>query len=401
LKNVLISAYTCCPNRGSEPGNGWNWLMGYLQNGYTVHCVTSDRYVKEIQGFCLEHKLEGITFYFTSIQFSSLARKVPFLGDYLHYYLWLIKARPIIKRLAVDISFTHAHHVTYSSIKFGTPLYNLNTKIVLGPLGGGELPDKSLRKYLGKSYYFEAFKYAMGDFLSAINPTVRSSVKSADCILVSNEIAANIIKKYTSISLVQMFDAGLADYFSCKFIDRDLNGVINIIWIGRMLPRKGLNLAIEAVAQLPKDFNFHFYIVGDGPLKEISENTIREYHLQEKTTFTGKLPHDQIKSVFEKAHLLLFPSLIDSCPMQVFEAMANSLPVVTLNHQGMKDQVTEKTGIKIDITNQANYPELLSEGILSVVKDKDIYQKLSVNAYEFGQKQLWSIRIKRFIEEIL
>ena len=401
MKNVLISAYTCCPNRGSEPGNGWNWLMGYLQNGYTVHCVTSDRYVKEIQGFCLEHKLEGITFYFTSIQFSSLARKVPFLGDYLHYYLWLIKARPIIKRLAVDISFTHAHHVTYSSIKFGTPLYNLNTKIVLGPLGGGELPDKSLRKYLGKSYYFEAFKYAMGDFLSAINPTVRSSVKSADCILVSNEIAANIIKKYTSISLVQMFDAGLADYFSCKFIDRDLNGVINIIWIGRMLPRKGLNLAIEAVAQLPKDFNFHFYIVGDGPLKEISENTIREYHLQEKTTFTGKLPHDQIKSVFEKAHLLLFPSLIDSCPMQVFEAMANSLPVVTLNHQGMKDQVTEKTGIKIDITNQANYPELLSEGILSVVKDKDIYQKLSVNAYEFGQKQLWSIRIKRFIEEIL
>jgi hypothetical protein len=77
------------------------------------------------------------------------------------------------------------------------------------------------------------------------------------------------------------------------------------------------------------------------------------------------------------------------------------LPVVTLNHQGMKDQVTEKTGIKIDVNDHSNYPVLLSEGIISIVKDKDIYQKLSVNAYEFGQKQLWSIRIKRFIEEIL
>lgn len=401
MKNVLISAYTCCPNRGSEPGNGWNWLMGYLQNGYIVHCVTSDRYVKEIEHFCFEHKLEGITFYFTNIPFSTISRKVPFIGDYLHYYLWLIKARPIIKKLAASISFTHAHHVTYSSIKFGTPLYNLNTKIVLGPLGGGELPDKSLRKYLGKSYYFEAFKYAIGDFLSAINPTVRLSIKSADCILVSNEIAANIIKKYTSISLVQMYDAGLADYFSSNFIERDLNGVINIVWIGRMLPRKGLNLAIDAVAQLPKDFNFHFYIVGDGPLKDISEKTIRGYSLQDKTTFTGKLPHDQVKSVFEKSHLLLFPSLIDSCPMQIFESMAYSLPIVTLNHQGMKDQVTDKTGIKIDVKEHSNYPELLAEGIVSVVKDKNTYHRLSGNAYEFGQKQLWSIRIKKFIEEIL
>ena len=166
-----------------------------------------------------------------------------------------------------------------------------------------------------------------------------------------------------------------------------------------MLPRKGLNLAIDAVAQLPKDFNFHFYIVGDGPLKDISEKTIRGYSLQDKTTFTGKLPHDQVKSVFEKSHLLLFPSLIDSCPMQIFESMAYSLPIVTLNHQGMKDQVTDKTGIKIDVKEHSNYPELLAEGIVSVVKDKN--HRLSGNAYEFGQKQLWSIRIKKFIEEIL
>jgi glycosyltransferase involved in cell wall biosynthesis len=399
LKTVLISAYTCCPNTGSEPGNGWNWLMGYHQNGYTIDCVTSDLYVTEIKKFCVENNVEGINFHFASNKLSGLSLKIPFLGDYLHYYLWLIKARPQIKKLTDNISFTHAHHITYSSIKFGTPLYNLNTKIILGPLGGGQLPHFSLKKYLGKNYYFEVFKFSVGNFLSNINPTVSWSIKSANCILTSNEIAANIIKKHSSIPLVKMFDAGLSDNFDNKYIERELNGVVNILWIGRMLPRKGLNLAIESIAQLPKDFHFHFYIVGDGPLRKASEKAVEEHNLQEKTTFVGKQPYNLLKPLFEKSHLLLFPSLIDSCPMQVFESMAYSLPVVTLNHQGMKDQVSEDTGIKIEVNGHSNYPQLLSEGILRISKDKELYRRLSLNAFQFGQKQLWSKRIKKFVEE--
>jgi len=401
LKTVLISAYTCCPNRGSEPGNGWNWLMEYLRNGFEVHCVTSDRYVHEIETFCKENKIENIFFYFSSFKKTTNTKNIPLVGDYIHYYLWLIKARPIIKSISKKYFFNHAHHVTYSSIKFGTPLYNLNMKVVLGPLGGGELPDKSLKKYLGKSYYFESFKYLMGDFLSFINPTVSSSIKSAACILVSNEIAAKIIRKHTAIQLTNMFDAGLSDNFKNEFIERDINSAINILWIGRMLPRKGLNLAIEAIAQLPKELNFHFFIVGDGPLRETLEATVLKYGLQSKVTFEGKLQYNLLQPVYKKSHLLLFPSLIDSCPMQVFEAMAYSMPIVTLNHQGMKDQVTTDTGVKIDIGNNVDYPKLLADGILNLISDELIYRKKARHAFKFGQEQIWSYRIEKFIKESL
>ena len=401
MKKVLISAYTCCPNRGSEPGNGWNWIMGYIQNGYAVQCVTSARYVKEIDKFCKENKIDGLKFHFANLKFSSYSLKIPFIGDYLHYYLWLIVARPIIKKKAKDDVYTHAHHVTYSSIKFGTPLYNLNLKVVIGPLGGGKLPDVSLKKYLAGNYYFEAFKYSMSNFLAKINPTVAASIKSADRILVSNEISAAIVRKYSSKPQLKMFDAGLSDYFKNDYIERDLNGVVNILWLGRILPRKGLNLAIEAIAQLPKELDFHFYIIGDGPLKEQSEKIIMDFNLQDKVTFTGKLPYDLLKPIFEKSHLLLFPSLIDSCPMQVFEAMAYSLPIVTLDHQGMKDQVSEELGIKVKVDNRSNYPALLADGVLSIISDKERYKRLSFNSYKFGQEQLWSKRIKNFIEEKL
>lgn len=401
MKTVLISAYTCCPNRGSEPGNGWSWILGYIQNGYTIHCVTSDRYVKQIQNFCIENNIPQLHFYFSGFSYATNTKKIPFIGEYLHYYLWLIKARKSVKKLIRTYAFTHAHHVTFSSIKFGTPLYNTKLKLIIGPLGGGELPDKSLKRYLGFNYFLEAIKYKLGDVLSFINPTVSASIKSANQILVSNEIAANIVKKYTSVPPVRMFDAGLSENFKIDYIHRNLDSNINILWIGGMVPRKGLNLAIEAIAALPIDRNFHFYVVGDGPLKKDSENLISKYNLHTKTTFTGKLPYDKLKDIFHKSHILLFPSLIDSCPMQVFECMAYSMPVVTLNHQGMKDQVPTNTGVKVMVDNtQTNYPQMLAEGINSIISDPEKYHTFSLNAYNLGQKQLWSTRIHHFIEEL-
>ena len=376
--------------------------MGYIRNGYSVHCVTSDRYVKQIQTFCLENNIPELHFYFSGIAELKSTKNIPLVGEYIHYYLWLIKARKKIKQVAGENVFTHAHHVTFSSIKFGTPLYNLHMKVVLGPLGGGALPDGSLKKYLGRNYYFESFKYMMGDFLSYINPTVRSSIKSADCILVSNDIAAAIIKKYSPIQVYKMFDAGLSDNFEMPFKERSLSGIVNILWIGGIVPRKGLNLAIEAVAHLPAYVNFHFHIVGDGPLKSNAEALVRLLNLQDKVTFTGKLSYDLLEPVFEKSHLLLFPSLIDSCPMQVFESMAYGLPVVTLNHQGMQEQVTTHTGVKVEVNNhQKDYPQALAEAVMSVIADEEIYRQLSLNAYTFGQQQLWKNRIGNFIEKSL
>ena len=36
---LLVSAYACCPNRGSEPGMGWNFVTG-LSEFHEVHVIT-------------------------------------------------------------------------------------------------------------------------------------------------------------------------------------------------------------------------------------------------------------------------------------------------------------------------------------------------------------------------
>jgi glycosyltransferase involved in cell wall biosynthesis len=400
MKKVLISAYTCCPATGSEPGNGWNWLMGYIENGYEVHCVTSSKYKAKIKSHLDENRKANLIFYFTDHRMALRFLKIPVIGIYFHYFLWIWMARKRVKTLAESFVFSHAHHVTYSSIKFGTPIYNLKLKSILGPLGGGELPHKSLRKYFGYHFYFIYLKSKLSDFLAAINPAVRLSIVSADLILTGNDVAKKTIRRYSDKETVKMFDTGISDYFESHFTERDLSSRINVLWIARMLPRKGLNLAIEAVTCLPENFNFHFTIIGDGISKKQAQLMVKEADLESKVTFIDRVPHESLSDIYRNSHILLFPSLIDSCPMQVFEALALGMPVVTLDHQGMSEQVNDTRGKKISVGENINYPEELANAILSICKTKEVFNNYSVNAYNYGQKQIMKNRIKYFLADL-
>ena len=108
MKKVLISAYTCCPNSGSEPGNGWNWLMGYIQNGYEVHCVTSSKYQSRTESYLKEYPKENLILYYTDNRFSLKLLKIPAFGIYFHYFLWLRLARKKIMELADFFDFLSA-----------------------------------------------------------------------------------------------------------------------------------------------------------------------------------------------------------------------------------------------------------------------------------------------------
>jgi glycosyltransferase involved in cell wall biosynthesis len=398
MKRVLITAYTCCPDTGSESGNGWNWIMNYLANGFQVYCITSSLYKQQIDEYVSVNNPENLRFFYTDNRISLRLFRIPVVGDYVHYYSWIIRAGKIIRSL--KIPFFHAHHITYSSIKFGTPLYNVKSRLILGPLGGSELPHRSLKRYLGVYYYFEYLKNLISYFLAKLNPSVSLSIKRADVILTSNGIAENIIQQYSDKETIRMFDAGLSDYFEMPFKRPDLKGTIQIIWIGTMFPRKGLNLAIEAISNLPDNFDYHFTIAGCGKLWREAIKQVESLNLKHRVTFLGHVTHKEVIEHMHKSHVLLFPSLIDSCPTQIFEAFATGLPVVTLNHQGMKDQVIEGTGIKINLGSGKNYALELSKGILSIVKDIPTYKQFAWNAYEYGQKQIWRTRISRFLHSL-
>lgn len=49
MKKILISAFSCLPNRGSEPGVGWNWAVLAAEEGYDVTVLTRTKCKKKIE----------------------------------------------------------------------------------------------------------------------------------------------------------------------------------------------------------------------------------------------------------------------------------------------------------------------------------------------------------------
>ena len=63
---ILVSAYACAPDSGSEPGVGWNFIQGLSQN-HEVHVIVEKRkWEKPINNY-LQENLEintSLKFYF-------------------------------------------------------------------------------------------------------------------------------------------------------------------------------------------------------------------------------------------------------------------------------------------------------------------------------------------------
>lgn len=55
---VLISAYACEPNKGSEPGVGWNWTLQMAKMD-EVYVITRSNNRKVIETFLQKHPVEG------------------------------------------------------------------------------------------------------------------------------------------------------------------------------------------------------------------------------------------------------------------------------------------------------------------------------------------------------
>lgn len=92
--------------------------------------------------------------------------------------------------------------------------------------------------------------------------------------------------------------------------------------VGSLVPEKRVELAIDAVAQLP---GTRLLIVGDGPRRAELERRATEA-LGDRVTFTGALV--DVRPAYAAMDVLLLPSSTEGMPGVVIEAALSGLPVV-------------------------------------------------------------------------
>jgi colanic acid/amylovoran biosynthesis glycosyltransferase len=116
-----------------------------------------------------------------------------------------------------------------------------------------------------------------------------------------------------------------------------------LVFVGRLVEKKGVEVLLDALQQLPDGLEWSLDVVGDGPLRADLER--RASGLGDRVTFLGQQSAPDLAALLARAEVAVFPSVRarsgdqDGLPVALLEAMAAGTPVVASDLPGLGDAV--------------------------------------------------------------
>jgi glycosyltransferase involved in cell wall biosynthesis len=117
-----------------------------------------------------------------------------------------------------------------------------------------------------------------------------------------------------------------------------------VLFVGRLLPVKGLNYLIEAAKQA--ETRPTVVIIGDeapgyaGCLESLLQQ-VKRLELEERVLFLGRFAREDLEAAYEAADLFVLPSLGEGLPMVLLEAMAHGKCAVATDVPGNRDVIKD------------------------------------------------------------
>lgn len=147
---ILMSAYACCPGRGSEPGVGWNWAL-QAARFHEVWVLTREKNRNAIEAARPEN-LHPV--------YLDLPRWAKFWKQrkwaiWPYYHLWQSAAGRIARHLHRELRFDLAHHATFMSLQPGF-VASLGVPSIVGPAGGLQQLPRGFEQIAGHRLYERA-----------------------------------------------------------------------------------------------------------------------------------------------------------------------------------------------------------------------------------------------------
>ncbi|NJO03787.1 MAG: glycosyltransferase family 4 protein [Bacteroidia bacterium] len=393
---ILVSAYACNPYKGSESAAGWNWAYQIAKQGNEVWCFTTPNSKADIEKALPETGLTNLHFIYVSVPkwVDRLYKYRP--GLYWHYQAWQNHTFRIAKELDKSVQFDVIHHISLGSLQFGSGLWRLRKPFIFGPVGGGQFSKSAFRRYFYWEWYQEIARFFLSKFLMNFNSNTINTIQTADLIYVTNEETYDMAQKSGARNVQYMLDTGVSQHFwLTEFPHREPKEVLKILWVGRMFPRKGIPLVLEALALIDPEQNpYQLTIVGDGPSRQITEKLIVKHKLQNRVVMTGQVPWASVREAYLNHDVFMFCSLRDSFGAQLLEAMAFGLPIITLNHQGARSFVPDNAGIKAPVKRPRDTVEFLKGAVEFMSANPDKRIELGKNGFDFSRTQTWAEKAK-------
>ncbi|MCW4030667.1 MAG: glycosyltransferase family 4 protein [Candidatus Bathyarchaeota archaeon] len=169
-----------------------------------------------------------------------------------------------------------------------------------------------------------------------------------------------------------------------------------VLFVGSLIPRKGLPYLVEAAKIVIKaQPTVKFVLVGDGPLKPQLTATLQAAGLLGNFMFLRNLTEDDLVGIYSCADVFVLPSVQEGQGIVLLEAQASGVPVVAFGVGGVNEAVRNgETGLLIERGDT----NALADALQKILSDKTLRDKMGIAGRRFvTENYSWDLCAKRML----
>jgi len=215
-----------------------------------------------------------------------------------------------------------------------------------------------------------------GDHFLREDANLRAALPLADFILTPTERTSAVYRPFTDHP-VRRLRSGIPDV-GVSTASRK-GGRLQFLLLGSMEPRKGQDILVEAVRQLPAESQdlTEFKIVGRMMVPEFAGTVAKAAKGLKNLSIEDEVSHTDALDLLRQCHVLVCASRDEAMPMTIMEAMSLGKAIISTKVGGVSEVLRD--GENALIVNAENAPEL-SAAFERLVTERDLIGKLSRNA---------------------
>jgi glycosyltransferase involved in cell wall biosynthesis len=172
-----------------------------------------------------------------------------------------------------------------------------------------------------------------------------------------------------------------------------------ILSIGTLIPRKGHELLLRALARL-FDLDWHLTIAGGAPdpvHAATLQNLAEDLAIAQRVTFAGTTTGDALDTLWHQADVFALATEYEGYGMAIAEALKRGLPVAITKGGAAAALVPNEAGVVCDVGDLVTY----SKSLRRVIFDTELRADMAQAAWDAGQKLPdWTAQGKAFAEAL-
>jgi len=180
---------------------------------------------------------------------------------------------------------------------------------------------------------------------------------SSDRVVAISQYTAHEIRELADVPITVIpYTTGLSDIGAVSAASAAAPGShpFTILFVGRLVARKGIPTLIEAARRLRETLSIRVVIIGEGPERPAIEAEVARAGLVDVVELRGRVPPDALVRAYQAADVLALPAVVDTrgdtegLGVVLLEAMSYGKPVVASDIGGITDIVThDQTGLLV------------------------------------------------------